>query len=100
MEYFRLQVATVTFEWNPPLGSGPQVVVDHYTLAIYPKPLSQGIFISITGTTKWNATLEYNKEYTANITALNCAGESVYQNLVNIEYGKHPPWQRLLTSYV
>jgi hypothetical protein len=78
----------VTFEWNPPLGSGPIVIVDKYRITITPKPLSQNISIPVYSTTL-EVSIEYNTIYTANIVSINCAGESEAHELTSIEYGEH-----------
>ena len=78
---------TATFEWDPPLGMGPEVVVDYYRIAILPAPLSHSSITNVVNSTVWNVTLSYNTIYTANITAINCAGESISFPLENIEYG-------------
>ena len=84
--YFTPENITVTFEWDPPQGSGPEVVVDYYRIAISPAPLSHPSINSV-NSSAWNVTLDYNTPYTANITAVNCAGESSSYSLENIEYG-------------
>ncbi len=86
MEYYTLLDTTVTFEWDPPRGSGPEAIVDNYTLSITPVPLSHpqinaGLFMP------WNVTLSYNVLYTAALIAVNCFGESSPLFLTDIEYG-------------
>ncbi len=76
----------ITFEWDPPLGSGPEVIVDNYTISITSIPVSQPIK-SVGLSSPWNVTLNYNINYTATIIAVNCAGESNRLQLNNIEYG-------------
>ena len=73
-ESYTVSDVTVIFEWNLPQGSGPQVVVDYYRISITPAQLFPDSSVSHSLT--WNATLDYNTTYTANITAINCAGES------------------------
>lgn len=63
---------TVTFEWDPPQDKGPETI---YLISIYPRPLSHPINNTVYSTS-WNATIAYNLDYTAIITAVNCAGES------------------------
>ena len=68
---------TVTFQWEPPQGGGPQAVVDYYLLSVFPQPLSQPIIGNISGTLiSWDVTMQYNTRYSANVTAVNCAGNS------------------------
>ena len=80
----------MTLEWDPPEGSGPEVVVDYYRISITPRPLSHSISTVLDYSLNWNVTLRYNTRYTANITAINCAGESGTLVLPGIEYGKNP----------
>ena len=82
---------TVTFEWDPPQGMGPELVVDNYRIIISPAPLSHTM-INLVESSPWNVTLDYNVIYTANITAINCAGESEVFSLPNIQYSEHYFW--------
>ncbi len=75
------------FEWDSPLGSGPEAVVDNYTISILPMPVSHPIS-NVVYSTSWNVTLDYNVIYNATITSQNCAGESEPVVLTNIRYGK------------
>ena len=84
--YFTPENITVTFEWDPPQGLGPEVVVDYYRITISPAPLSHPSINSVNSSV-WNVTLNYNAPYTANITAVNCAGESSFSSLQINEYG-------------
>ena len=84
-EYHRTSNITVTFEWIPPQGSGPAVIVDTYEVSIMPRSLSHPIS-NVISTLSWNVTLNYNMEYTATITAENCAGASMPITLHNIEF--------------
>lgn len=81
---YTVQDSTATFEWDPPQGRGPEVVVDYYMISITPGPLSHNIVDSLI----WNVSLHYNTAYIVNITAINCAGESETSVLTGIEYGK------------
>ena len=80
---------TVTFEWDAPQGSGPEVVVDTYIITISPSPLAPSDVNRLPNSPlTFDVTLDYNTIYMATITAENCAGESetfVYPN--RIEYG-------------
>ena len=68
---------TVTFQWEPPQGEGPQAVVDYYLFSVFPQPLSQPVAANISNIfLSWNVTVEYNTSYFVNITAGNCAGDS------------------------
>ncbi len=85
-EVYTVTNLTVTFEWDEPQGSGPQAIVDTYTITIAPEPLSpSGIDMLPNSPQSLNVTLDYNINYTATITAVNCAGESetfVYQSII------------------
>ena len=78
---------TITLEWDPPQGSGPEAVVDYYLIVVTPRPLSHPVSNKVYST-PWSVTLEYNIEHTAVITAVNCAGESSPFILNNIEFSK------------
>ena len=78
---------TLTLDWNAPLGSGPQAVVDNYTLSISPTPLSHPGTIVVQNP-PFNVTLAHNIAYILNITAVNCAGESETLTFPDIEYSE------------
>ena len=86
-EYHKVHNITITLEWIPPQGSGPNTIVDAYKVTIMPKPLSSPVS-NIIRVTSWNVTLSYNSIYTAMIIAENCAGVSVPVTLGNIEFRK------------
>ena len=86
-DYFTVMDNTVIFEWDSPAGSGPEAIVDNYTITVNPMPVSHPIS-NVVISTPWNVTLSYNVIYTATITAVNCAGESNTLTLPGIEYGK------------
>ena len=79
----------VTFEWDEPQGSGPEAIVDNYTIIISPSPLfPYEVNVLPNSPLAFYVTLNYNTEYTATITAQNCAGDSetlLYPS--RIEYG-------------
>ena len=86
---YTLRSVVITFQWEPPQGGGPQTVVDYYLLSVSPRPLSQPITANVSGTLVfWNVTLEYNTSYSANITAVNCAGNSGTAVIEAIEFSK------------
>ncbi len=87
MEYYTVADNTVTFEWDPPPGNGPETIVDNYTITITPVSVSHPM-TNVGLSSPWNVTLNYNVVYTATIVAVNCAGESESLELNNIEYGK------------
>ena len=78
---------TVAFEWDPPQGSGPERVVNNYTISITPRPVSHPI-VSVVTSRFLNVTLNYNVEYTATVIAENCAGISSETVIRDIEYCK------------
>ena len=79
---------TVTFEWDPPHGSGPEAIVDSYPILITPRPLSHPSS-NVLYSTQLNVTLQYNVEHVAVITAENCAGVSNPFILTNIEFSEY-----------
>ena len=74
-EYHDSMETTVTLDWNPPQGSGPEAIIDNYTIYISPTPPYQPATVSLLSR-PWNVTLAHNVNYTLNLTARNCAGES------------------------
>ncbi len=87
LEYYTDTDITVTFEWDPPPGSGSEAIVDNYTISITPIPVSHPI-TSVGLSSPWNVTLKYNVEYRATISAVNCAGNSDPLASDSMEYGK------------
>ena len=77
---------TVTLDWDPPQGIGPETVVDNYTISTFPASPYQPARI-IVFTRHLNITLEHNIAYSINLTAINCAGESNLSILSDIEFG-------------
>ena len=90
-EDFTVEDLTVTFEWDEPQGSGPEAIVDNYTVVITPMPLYPfGINVLPNFLLALNVTLDYNTSYMATITAENCAGMSeTYVYPLMIEYGEY-----------
>ena len=87
-EYHDTMATTVTLDWDPPQGSGPQTIVDNYTIAISPAPLYQP-GVNIVSSPPWNVTLMHNEVYIINVTASNCAGESEIFMPQNITFSKN-----------
>ncbi len=75
------------FEWDLPPGSGPEAIVDNYTITITPAPVSHPVS-NVVKASPWNVTLNYNVIYTATITAVNCAGDSFSYKSRDILYSK------------
>ena len=78
---------TITFEWDPPQGSGPEAIVDRYSILLTPRPLSHQS-LNVLYSSPLTVTVRYNVEHTAVITAVNCAGESSPSTLLNIEFSE------------
>ena len=86
-EYHTASNITVTFEWDPPQGNGPEVTVDSYEISVTPSPLSHSTPITINSTI-WNTTLNFNIAYVATIISINCAGAGKPLTLQNIGFSK------------
>ena len=78
---------TVMLSWERPGGSGPEAVVDNYTISISPPPPYQPT-TNLVRSSPWNVTLTHNVEYTINITAMNCVGRSGSTPLHTVEFGE------------
>ena len=79
---------TFTFDWDTMSpGSGPETVVEDYTIYISPSPMSDPTGIIMTNLPPINVTLIHNVPYSVSITATNCAGESDNQT-IPIKIGK------------
>lgn len=78
---------TLTLRWDAPLGIGVGVIVDHYRVLITPQSLSHPLS-NVFSYPPVNVTLNYNEEYTATITSVNCAGESSPEMLLRFEIGE------------
>lgn len=86
-EYHEMYNTTITLQWDPPGGEGPEAVVDFYTISISPAPLHPDTNM-LNFSLSWNVTLAHNVIYTINITAGNCAGESDPFVLPDIEFSR------------
>lgn len=80
---------TVQFEWDPPLGSGSEFVVDSYQLSVIADTdfALDSTNFSVSSASL-NVTLDYNVEYLASIISINCVGESTEVLQHNILFGK------------
>ena len=67
--HFTPSTASITLTWSASSGS------DNYTIIVTP-PLPSGQSLLSTTTTSLQLTVLYNKEYSINITAHNCAGSN------------------------
>ena len=80
---------TFTFSWDTmPQGSGPETVVDNYTIYISTSPMSEPINTIMATSPPVTITLIHNVSYSVSITASNCAGESDNQT-IPIKIGKY-----------
>ena len=95
-EYHTTSNITVTFEWDPPQGNGPEVTVDSYEISVTPSPLFHSTPITINSTV-WNATLNFNTVYVATIISINCAGAGKPLTLQNIEFSKLAGYKLLIS---
>ena len=86
-EYHTNMKTAVTLDWNPAQGSGPEAIVDNYTISISPDPPYYSSPI-LAHSPPRNVTLDHNVVYTIDLVAINCAGESEQFNLSNIQYGR------------
>lgn len=72
-----------TFEWGPPPQSiGVKSTAIYYRLSISPAPLNYPDTVEITDLS-WNVSLEYNTNYTASITAVNCLSENSNVSIIS-----------------
>ena len=85
-EYPDVNETTVLLAWEAPQGSGTEFMVDTYSITISPEPPYQSVVML--ESPPWNVTLLHNQEYTANISSVNCVGESVIEVLSIDEFGK------------
>jgi hypothetical protein len=81
-EYYEKTSLTVTLEWDTPQGMDPVATVDYYTFTFFPPLMSQSGPI----TSPWNATLQYNVNYSISVASENCAGQST---TLSFKYGKY-----------
>ena len=85
--YHGVAETTFTIGWDPiPQGSGPEAIVDNYT--IYISSPAFGPVIIMTDSPPLNITLTHNVRYSVSITASNCARESDNLPLLDIKISK------------
>ena len=87
-EYHTPLNITLILEWNPPQGSGPDVIIDHYEITIVPTPLSHPTSNTVTALI-WNVTVEYSLLYDITVTPVNCHGSGRSYSLNNIQISKY-----------
>ena len=78
---------TVHYEWDPPMGSGPEAIIDYYNIMITPEPVLN-YTSNVIDSTSSNVTLDYNVQYTISVTSVNCAGKSLSTVHV-LKFGMH-----------
>lgn len=74
----------VYFDWEPPLGKGPQFIVESYQFTTVSN--SSDYTTDVTSSTS-NVTLEYNEEFTVSVVSVNCAGQSEPITLTKVIFG-------------
>ena len=68
---------TVSFQWDEPLGSAAEAIVDYYYITVSPRPLYPFENNMLPNSSlDFTVILDYNITYTISVTAENCAGES------------------------
>ena len=76
----------VYFEWDNPLGNGPEFIVENYTLQINS---SRGLHtVREVYSTISSFTLEYNMQYRVGIMSVNCVGESTPSFIESVNFGE------------
>ncbi len=85
-EFYSVMDILVLFEWDPPSGSGPEAVVESYTVIIRPAPefhpsINTGLSLPFI-----YVTLNYSVIYSASVHSINCIGESNV-TILTAEYG-------------
>ena len=78
---------TVTLDWDPPQGTGPESVVDNYTVSISPAPPYE-LESTTVQLPPWNVTLDHNIQYSISLTTTNCIGESNASAIITIRFSK------------
>ena len=78
---------SVNFEWERPLGKGPEYSIESYAIHITSE---RGLHVieNIYESTISNLSLEYNVQYRAYIVSINCVGKSTPLFIENISFGE------------
>ena len=77
---------TITFKWDRPQSPGPESIVEYYEILL--SSMMESVLYTVSSS-PWNVTLDYNVNYNASITAINCAGKSNPVLLYNIDFGNN-----------
>jgi hypothetical protein len=81
-----LQDVNVHFEWELPVGVGPEFEVERYE---YSMESEAGLnYSSNASNSSMDVLLAYNVNYTASIQAVNCVGKSGILSVTNLFFGK------------
>ena len=86
-QYDTLNATTITLDWGLPMGSGPETIIDGYTISITPSPLSHPTTY-VVDSPPWNVTIRFNMEHNITLYATNCAGQSAAIMLQSIEFSR------------
>lgn len=78
---------TIFFEWEPPVGRGPEYLIEYYELSVT-STNDSAIAFSVVSYTFWNVTLNYNLDYEASVVSVNCAGRSEPVELTTVYFSK------------
>ena len=69
--------STVALQWHhPTISEDPRSVVDNYSIAFSPAPLSHPSRINVPSPPLNNVTVQHNRLYLMKISAMNCVGKS------------------------
>ena len=83
-EYHNTTETTVSLTWEQP--QLPAGVTDNYTIYfLAPTFYEPNIYLGVIP--PWNVTVAHNTQYSVNVTATNCAGESQPSNII-LNYGE------------
>ena len=86
--YHEISDIILTFKWDKSKILGTEkIIVDYYNVLITSK-LQQVLYVVYSS--PWNVTLDYNKNYNASITAVNCVGKSSPLLVSNIKFDNIP----------